>query len=55
LLLGSKSVLVEQSQFSVTCTQLCEVRQHPSDRRDQIRLPLHKLFVGHKCHENNWF
>src|ERR1017187_9344400 len=26
-----------------------------SDGRDQIRLPLHTLFVRHRCHENNRF
>ncbi len=43
---------MEHHRLCVIRAHLCEVRELPSDRSDQIRLALHTLFVGHRGHEN---
>jgi len=47
LVVGSKSVLVEQYQFRVICAGFREVGKILSDGRDQAGLSLHSLFIGH--------
>ncbi|MGA8622800.1 MAG: hypothetical protein WB660_30290 [Candidatus Sulfotelmatobacter sp.] len=53
LVVGSKGTLVEQYVFRVVRARPCKVWELLPYDRDQIRLPLHTLFVRHKCHENN--
>jgi hypothetical protein len=48
LVVGGKGVLVKQHKFRIIRTHLCEVGEPRSDHRDQIRLGLHTLFVGHR-------
>jgi hypothetical protein len=49
LVVGSKSVLVEQHQFSVIRARFSEVGKILSNRSDQAGLSLHPFVVGHRA------